>query len=158
MTGTTFDLTASITNAGENTYDNYIELRMFEKIPGASSGPLFKKISKLATIAPGETKDVEFTLDGLNLDRQYGYDLYYKSSGYYVNFNLPTSTYFFSLTAANPGDANGSGGVDANDVKIVVDYIMGKNPPGFVFGNADMNNDGKVDAVDLVKLINVLPK
>ena len=158
LTGTTFDLTASITNAGENTYDNYIELRMFEKIPGASSSPLFKKISKLATIAPGETKDVEFTLDGLNLDRQYGYDLYYKSSGYYVNFNLPTSTYFFSLTAANPGDANGSGGVDANDVKIVVDYIMGKNPPGFVFGNADMNNDGKVDAVDLVKLINALPK
>jgi len=40
----------------------------------------------------------------------------------------------------------------------MVDYIMGKNPPGFVFGNADMYNDGKVDAVDLVKLINALPK
>lgn len=56
------------------------------------------------------------------------------------------------------GDADDSGGVDANDVKIVVDYIMGKNPAGFVFGNADMNNDNKVDAVDLVKLISTLPK
>lgn len=156
LTGTTFNLTASITNAGENTYDNYIELRMYEKIPEANSGPLYKKISKLATIAPGETEDVEFTLDGLSLDRQYGYDLYYKSSGYYVNFNLPTSTYFFSLTAANPGDADGTGVVDTNDVKILVDYIMGKNPPGFVFGNADMNGDDKVDAVDLVLLINMV--
>ena len=158
LTGTTFDLTARITNEGKYTYDNYIELLMFEKIPGTNGGPLFKKISKLATIAPGETRDVEFTLDGLNLDRQYGYDLYYKSSGYDVNFNLPTSAYFFSLTAANPGDADGSGSVDTDDVKIIVDYIMGKNPPGFVFGNADMNNDGKVDAVDLVKLISALPK
>jgi hypothetical protein len=56
------------------------------------------------------------------------------------------------------GDADGSGSVDTDDVKIMVDYIMGKNPPGFVFGNADMNNDGKVDAVDLVKLINALPQ
>ena len=62
------------------------------------------------------------------------------------------------IKASGKGDANGDGFTDADDVKLIADHIMGKNPPGFVFGNADMNNDGKVDAVDLVKLINALPK
>lgn len=158
LTGTTFDLTASITNEGEYTYDNYIELYMYERIPDTNKGTPFKSISKLATIAPGETKDVKYTVDGLNPDREYYYHMYYKSAGSYVKLVLPTAGFLFSLTTANPGDADGSGSVDADDVKIMVNYIMGKNPPGFVFGNADMNNDGKVDAVDLVKLINALPK
>ena len=131
---------------------------MYERIPNTNNGTLFKKISKLVTISPGETKDVVFLIDGLKLDKEYFYYMLYKSSGYDEYFDLPSSGYPFSLTAANPGDANGNGGVDANDVKIVVDYIMGKNPDGFVFGNADMNNDDKVDAADLVKLISALPK
>ena len=158
LTGTTFDLTASITNEGEYTYENAIELYMYERIPGTTQANFFKNASKYATIAPGETKDVEFMIDGLNPESQYIYEIYYMSSGSYAYLNLPTASRFFSLTVANPGDADGSGSVDTDDVKIIVDYIMGKNPPGFVFGNADMNNDGKVDAVDLVKLISALPK
>ena len=141
MTGTTFDLIASITNVGEYTYDNYIELYMYERIPDTDKGTPFKSISKLATITSGETKDVEFKVDGLNLDREYYYYMYYTSAGSYAKLVLPTAGWLFST-----------------DVKIMVDYIMGKNPPGFVFGNADKNNDGKVDAVDLVKRIKVLPK
>ena len=156
LTGTTFNLAASITNEGENFYENQIELRMFERIPDSNDGPLFKRISKPATIAVGETKEMEFTISGLNPDKEYFYYLYYKSSGSYVYFSIPTSGILFSLTANNLGDADGNGVVDANDVKIVVDYIMGKNPANFVFANANMNGDNVVDAADLVLLLSML--
>ena len=156
LTGTTFDLTASITNVGENTYDNYIELYMCERIPGTNQGTLFKKISKLTTIAPGETKDVEFTVDGLNLNEEYFYFMYYKSAGSNVQLNLSTSGYLFSLTAANPGDADGNGVVNAADIDAVVRYIMDGDDEGFNFDNANLSGDDKVDAADLVLLINML--
>ena len=55
------------------------------------------------------------------------------------------------------GDANNDDIVDANDIKTIADYIMGKNPTGFVFDNADINGDTKVDAADLVLLIKMIP-
>jgi len=157
LTGTTFNLTASITNEGENIYDDQIELRMFERISNFYDGTLFKTISQPTTIPVGETKEVEFTISGLNPDKEYFYYLYYKSSGSYVYFSIPTSGILFSLTANNLGDADGNGVVDANDVKTVVDYIMGKNPANFVFANANLNGDNVVDAADLVLLIS-MPK
>ena len=54
------------------------------------------------------------------------------------------------------GDVNGDGFVDADDVRLTADYIMGKNPPGFVFANANINGDSKVDAADLVLLVNMV--
>ena len=54
------------------------------------------------------------------------------------------------------GDANGSGGVDADDIKAVVRFIMEGNFEGFVFDNADVVKDGKVNAADLVKIIDMV--
>lgn len=51
------------------------------------------------------------------------------------------------------GDADGSGGVDADDIKAVVRYIMEGDFEGFFFDNADVVKDGKVNAADLVKII-----
>lgn len=70
-----------------------------------------------------------------------------KENGLQFNISLKSSV----------GDADGNGVVDASDVKIVVDYIMGKNPANFVFANANMNGDNVVDAADLVLLIS-MPK
>ena len=55
-----------------------------------------------------------------------------------------------------PGDANGSGGVDADDIKAVVRYIIEGDFEGFVFDNADVVKDGKVNAADLVKIIDMV--
>ena len=60
------------------------------------------------------------------------------------------------IKASGKGDANGDGFVDADDVKLIADYIMGKNPPGFNFNNANINGDSKVDAADLVLLVNMV--
>ena len=54
------------------------------------------------------------------------------------------------------GDADGSGGVDADDIKAVVRFIMEGNFEGFVFDNADVVKDGKVNAADLVKMIDMV--
>ena len=60
------------------------------------------------------------------------------------------------IKASGKGDANGDGFTDADDVKLIADYIMGKNPPGFNFNNANINGDSKVDAADLVLLVNMV--
>lgn len=52
------------------------------------------------------------------------------------------------------GNADGKGGVDANDVVAIVNYLMGKAPVGFDEDAADVNGDGKVDLADIVMLIN----
>jgi hypothetical protein len=99
---------------------------------------------------------VEFTVDGLNLNEEYFYFMYYKSAGSNVQLNLSTSGHLFSLTAANPGDADGNGVVNAADIDAVVRYIMDGDDEGFNFDNANLSGDDKVDAADLVLLINMV--
>lgn len=50
------------------------------------------------------------------------------------------------------GDASGNGIVDAGDIEEIVRYIMNGPSEYFNFGNADMNKDGKINAVDIVIL------
>ena len=52
-----------------------------------------------------------------------------------------------------PGDVNGNGIVDWNDVNAIVDYIMGTPPVGFNMSMADVNGDEVINAADLVKVI-----
>lgn len=54
-----------------------------------------------------------------------------------------------------PGDADGNGSVGPEDIEAIVKYIMGGWYEGFNFENANLNGDGKVDASDLVLLINM---
>jgi hypothetical protein len=55
-----------------------------------------------------------------------------------------------------PGDANGDGMVNVSDVVITINYILGNNPPGFVFANADVNGDGVVNVSDVVGIVNII--
>ncbi len=55
------------------------------------------------------------------------------------------------------GDANGDGKVGQNDIELVSEFIMtGVEPDGFVFGNADVNGDNKINAVDIVEIVNIM--
>ncbi|MBO4815039.1 MAG: M6 family metalloprotease domain-containing protein [Muribaculaceae bacterium] len=55
-----------------------------------------------------------------------------------------------------PGDANGDGNVDVNDVTTVINYILGKNPSPFNYDNANVNGDTKVDVMDVTLIINII--
>jgi hypothetical protein len=50
-------------------------------------------------------------------------------------------------------DTNNDGKVDKDDITAVVNYIITGNLEGFNFKNANLNGDDKVDAADLVLLI-----
>lgn len=55
------------------------------------------------------------------------------------------------------GDVNADNVVDEKDLEAVVDYIMGKIPEGiFDVDMANVNRDDRVDAADVVALINLL--
>ena len=55
-----------------------------------------------------------------------------------------------------PGDANGDGNVDVNDVTTTINYILGKNPSPFNYDNANVNGDTKVDVMDVTLIINII--
>ena len=57
-----------------------------------------------------------------------------------------------------PGDANGNGEVNAQDIATVRDYILGLDPQPFSFESANLNGDGAVDIQDLTQLIEILLK
>ncbi len=52
-----------------------------------------------------------------------------------------------------PGDVNGDGIVNVMDVEILTNQLIGIENEYFIESNADMNNNKKVDSVDLVYLI-----
>jgi hypothetical protein len=54
------------------------------------------------------------------------------------------------------GDANGDGVLTEADVKAIADHIMGQLPEGEHFSkkNADVNGDEKINAADIVELLN----
>lgn len=57
---------------------------------------------------------------------------------------------------ATYGDANGDGSIDLKDYKITVEYIARKKPSGFIFKNADVNEDGVIDINDLTSIVNII--
>lgn len=54
-----------------------------------------------------------------------------------------------------PGDGNGDGVMDINDITFLIDFILGGGDSSSVPG-ADANGDGKVDVTDLTTLIDMV--
>lgn len=55
-----------------------------------------------------------------------------------------------------PGDANGDGRVDVNDVTATVGHILGQTPANFRFAAADLNGDSTVDVKDITAIVNLI--
>ena len=171
LTGTTLKVNAIVTNEGSNKYENTIVLVLFEKTwedpsSGKIGGPLVTSKSVMPTIQPGETKNVNFEVKDLNLESEYFYSIYYMTAGMSMELEIPGIDTYFSLTedegdpdpdpTSVPGDADGNGKVETADIDAVVRYIMEGDFEGFNFDNANLNDDDKVDAADLVLLIKML--
>lgn len=54
------------------------------------------------------------------------------------------------------GDANNDGRVDADDIEAITRYIMEGDDEGFIFKNADVNGDEKINAADIVEVVNII--
>ena len=164
LTGTTLRVNASVTNEGTNKYENVIVLELFKNTEDPSSdmigGPLVATKSVMTTIECGETETVNFVVEGLDLESEYFYHIYYMSEGTGMIWSIPGINTYFSLTAEAPtpvpGDADGNGKVETADIDAVVKYIMEGDYEDFNFENANLNGDDKVDAADLVLLIKMV--
>lgn len=54
------------------------------------------------------------------------------------------------------GDVTDNAAVDVQDATIVVNYILGERPEGYLYHMADMNKDTVIDVFDLTAIINVI--
>ena len=54
------------------------------------------------------------------------------------------------------GDLNDDRIIDTTDLRLLVDYIMGKNPTGIDKNTADINKDTEVNVADVTKLVNII--
>ena len=145
LTGTTLKVNALVTNEGSNRYENCIVLRLFKNTEDPSShkigGPLVATKTVMATIECGETKEVNFVVDDLDLDSEYFYDIYYLSEGHGEFLNLPEEVnMYFTLT----------------DLDIDLDTIVGYIMAGEYNKKADLNNDSKVNAADIVEIVKII--
>ncbi|MBR4237968.1 MAG: hypothetical protein IKQ03_00890 [Prevotella sp.] len=64
----------------------------------------------------------------------------------------------FQLTSSGDlfGDVNGDGEINVADVTMTVDYILGKEPAGFIIDNADVNGDESIDITDVTVLVAII--
>ena len=61
-----------------------------------------------------------------------------------------------SKPAGLRGDINGDGAVDALDVNLLINVVLGKAQASQCPGNADVNDDGTVDVNDVNIVINIM--
>ena len=61
-------------------------------------------------------------------------------------------------TQVKPGDTNGDDKVDYRDIDTMIDYIMKGKTEKFIFKNADINEDGEVNTVDIVLIVSIIKK
>ena len=59
------------------------------------------------------------------------------------------------MKSNKPGDANNDGEVDVKDVDATVGYIMEGKTDSFIFKNANVKADCKINAADIVKIVNL---
>ena len=87
-----------------------------------------------------------------------GHTLRIPTGEYTLTVNLTDMTLLIGgeIITSKPGDANGDGTVDVNDVTTTINYILGKNPNPFNFDNANVNGDANVDVMDVTLIINII--
>ena len=112
--------------------------------------------SKVATRAGGDEVDVSSVFDQVNkssctLHVPFGSKVKYQNAEGWKEFKN-----IVEIISDIPGDANSDWEVSAADIDAIVEYILKGKTEGFVFENANVNGDDKVDAADIVMILNII--
>jgi len=70
--------------------------------------------------------------------------------------NITADVVVYAKWKLKMGDVNRDGKVDATDVTLTSQFILGKNPTPFNQANADMNGDNVINVADIVELVKVI--
>lgn len=105
----------------------------------------------------GENFEV-ITRNGFNDKYNYGCPSFLATEeGLYIGTCNPFyGGQLYLLTNKIKGDVNSDGKVDKDDLRDLVDYIMGNKPDGVTEESADVNGDNKVNVADVVTLTPLL--
>ena len=107
----------------------------------------------------GENFEV-ITRNGFNDKYNYGCPSFLATEeGLYIGTCNPFyggQLYLLTNKKVIKGDVNSDGKVDKDDLRDLVDYIMGKKPDGVTEESADVNEDKKVNVADVVTLTPLL--
>lgn len=134
-------------DATDNSFDNHA---------GGDARVRFLGTYKSLTINPGDNsillmaETLHYPASPAILGAQ---SAYFKIGEDGANPPLITS---FNIHFAKPGDINGDGVVDALDVNIVINIVLGKASASSYPGIADVSGDNTVDVNDVNMVINII--
>jgi len=87
-----------------------------------------------------------------------GNNYYYQYSVVKTDFNESDLSKVVGTQAltSSPGDANGDLAVNVLDITSIVSYLLNENPQPFIFEAADVDTNGVINVLDIVKSINII--
>lgn len=149
-------------NTSETTYYKDIRIYLYRGTSWSYHGV---DTSDPIVLEPGQEITLTFNYTELEDGTTYGiYPQYYPTytSTKYTNLYQYVNTEVYTYTAPAvepdpdpiPGDTNGNGGLDTDDVTVLVSYLTGQTTEKPA--NADVNGDGEVNIADLTALIKAL--
>ena len=112
--------------------------------------------SKVSTRAGGAEVDVSSVFDQVNKNKctlhvPFGSKAKYKIADGWKDFKN-----IVEMVSDIPGDANSDWEVNKADIDAIVHYIMTGETDGIIFENANVNGDDKLDAADIVVIVNMI--
>lgn len=148
----------TVQNIGDvaNYHDIETWLWVYDDSGSGTTSSDTRKITPLV-LQPGEEKTVTVSYSGLEEGVKYGLSTYcYESfdSSSMIQFDRYRFTFVKPSGDGTPGDADGNGKVDANDVKVLINYMNGSGTINM--DSADLDGDNKITIADIIKLVNLI--
>ena len=112
----------------------------------------------------GDTIRINEVMLDVNAEAYTDYDVTPGETYYYYYKVMSTDLKEYDISnvvAATPltsikGDANGSMHVDVADIVSIVAYLSQQQPQPFIYEAADVNEDGNINILDIVGVINII--
>jgi len=143
----------SIEQIGKNAFAGCSNLKA---IYSYNENPIALSSDKatVRTRANGEEKSASTVFDGVDKELCILYVPKNSSSKYRSAEGWGEFQNIVEMVSTISGDANNDGNLDQKDIDAVIHYIMTGDTNNFIFDNANVNGDNKVDIADIVLLVN----
>ena len=152
-----FSLLAHVTNDGETTYDEDITVRLF-RVTHDNYGSSIHTVTLPVTLETHADTTMRFDFDDLVDGLKHFAKVYFYSEGEMTSA-YTTGIYTIQFPTEQeykPGDVNGDGAVDIDDVNIVINIILGADSADLYDGRAELTGDHTVDIDDVNAIINAI--
>ncbi len=95
------------------------------------------------------TDNTEINVEGLSYSHHTIHAMLVDGKGHAVGTEVMTAEFIVVGPEGQLGDSNNDRIVDVADITTTAAYILGKNPDPFIFGNADVDQDGQITVSDI---------